>query len=158
MQREIIYQQSQLSRKIPVDSKLTNVTAIYKKGQKKDSGNYMPVSPTSVPEKVMEQIILNTTHRTTRLSGLVGQHVFIKGRSCLTNLISFYDKVTRLVDKGKPVNVVYLDISKAFDTVTHSILLEKLTAHGLDSPTLCSDKNRLDGQTQRVVVNGVQYS
>ncbi|KAK4824763.1 hypothetical protein QYF61_018497 [Mycteria americana] len=83
------------------------------------------------------------------------QHGFRKGRSCLTNLISFYDKVTRLVDEGKAVDVVYLDFSKAFDTVSHGILLEKLAAHGLDRCTLRWVKNWLDGRAQRVVVNGV---
>ncbi|KAK4823938.1 hypothetical protein QYF61_008324 [Mycteria americana] len=83
------------------------------------------------------------------------QHGFRKGRSCLTNLISFCDKVTRLVDEGKAVDVVYLDFSKAFDTVSHSILLEKLAAHGLDGCTLRWVKNWLDGRAQRVVVNGI---
>jgi len=45
------------------------------------------------------------------------QHRFMKGRSCLTNLISFCDQVTRLVNEGKAMDVVYLDFSKAFHTV-----------------------------------------
>ena len=73
------------------------------------------------------------------------QHEFMKGRSCLTNLISFYDWVTRLVDKGKAVDVVYLDFSKAFDTVSHSILLEKLATHGLDRYALLWVRNWLEG-------------
>jgi len=48
---------------------------------------------------------------------------FLKGRSCLTNLISFYDQVTCLVDEGKAADVKVF--SKAFDTVSHSILLQK---------------------------------
>jgi len=56
------------------------------------------------------------------------------------------------------VDVVYLDFSKTFDTVPHSILLEKLAAHGLDGYTLCWIKKWMDGQAQKVVVNGVKYS
>ena len=55
------------------------------------------------------------------------------------------------MDEGKAVDVVYMDFSKAFDTVPHSILLEKLAAHGWI-------KNWLNGQAQRVVVNGVKSS
>ncbi|GAB0205022.1 mitochondrial enolase superfamily member 1 [Grus japonensis] len=55
-------------------------------------------------------------------------HGFTKGKSCLTNLIAFYDKVTCSVD----VDIVYLDFSQAFNTVPHSLLLEKLMHYGLD--------------------------
>jgi len=56
------------------------------------------------------------------------------------------------------VHVVYLDFGKAFDTVSHSILLEKLAAGGLDKHTLPWIKNCLEVWAQRVVVNGVKSS
>ncbi|KAK4830111.1 LOW QUALITY PROTEIN: hypothetical protein QYF61_008538 [Mycteria americana] len=121
---------------------------IYKKGQEEDLGNYRPVSLTSVPGKIMERFILSALNRRVQANQGIkpSQHGFRKGRSCLTNLISFYDQMTRLVDEGKAVDVIYLDFSKAFDTVSHSILLEKLAAHGLGGCTL----------RWRVVVNGVK--
>jgi len=82
----------------------------------------------------------------------------MKGRSCLTNLISFYDWVTRLVDEGKPVDVVYLGFSKASDMMSHSILLGKLAARSLDRYTLLWVKNWLEGHAHQVVVNGFKSS
>jgi len=86
------------------------------------------------------------------------QHWFMKGRSCFTNLISCYDQVTHLTDDGKVVDVGYLNFSKAFDIVPHSILLEKLAVHGLDGCTFQWVKNWLSGRAQRVIVNGVKSS
>ncbi|GAB0182032.1 mitochondrial enolase superfamily member 1 [Grus japonensis] len=108
----------------------------------------------------MEQIILSaiTWHVQENQTIRPSQHGFMKGRSCLTNLISFYDKVTRLVDEGKAVDVVYLDFSKDFDTVSHSILLVQLAAHGLDRHMLRWVESWMDVQVQRVVVNGVTSS
>ncbi|KAK4828334.1 hypothetical protein QYF61_025803 [Mycteria americana] len=68
------------------------------------------------------------------------------------------EQLLPLVDEGKAVDVVCLDFRKAFDTVSHSILLEKLPAHGWDGRTLRWVKNWLDGRAQRVVVNGVYSS
>ena len=76
----------------------------------------------------------------------------------MTNLISFYNWMTRLVDEGRAVSVVYLDFSKAFDMVSDSILLGKLAACGLDRYTLPWVRNWLEGRAQRVVVNGVKSS
>ena len=79
----------------------------------------------------------------------------MNGRSCLTNLISFYDKVTRLVDEGQAVDVVYLDFSKAFDTVPHNILVEKLAAHHLDECTLCWVKQARPKESWSMELNPV---
>ena len=99
----------------------------------------------------MDQLKVNQENRPS-------QHGFMNGRSCLTNLISFYDKVTRSVDEGKAVDVVYLDFSKAFDAVPHNMLMEKLAARSLDGQMLCWVKHWLDGWAQRVAVNGVESS
>lgn len=60
-----------------------------------------------------------------------------KSRFYVINLITFYDQVAGPVDEGKAVYVVYLDYKKAFDSVSRSILLEKLVARGLKRCTLC---------------------
>lgn len=69
---------------------------------------------------------------------------FMKAWS-LTNLVSFYDQVIHPVDEGKAFDIAYLDFNTVFDSVSYSILLEKLATCGLDRYTLCRVKNWLDG-------------
>jgi len=140
----IIYQQSWLTGAVPDDWRLANVTPLYRK---EDPGNYRPVSLPLVPGKVVERFILSalTRHVQDNQGIRPSLHGFMKGRSCLTNLVSFYDQLTCLGDEGKAVDVICLDFSKAFDSVSHSILLEKQVARGFDRCTLCWVKKWLDG-------------
>ncbi|GAB0195344.1 mitochondrial enolase superfamily member 1 [Grus japonensis] len=82
---------------------------------------------------MMEQLILGVINKHVEEKEVIGsgQHGFTKGKSCLTNPIAFYDGMTSWVDEGRAVDVVYLDFSKAFDTISHNILVSKLRKCGL---------------------------
>jgi len=105
----------------------------------------------------MEKVILGFIEKHLRDNAVFGhsQHGFMRGRSCLTNLIYFYDKVTHLIDQGKSVDDVVRDFSKDFDAASHSIFLDKMSSTQLDKSIICWVNNWLTGQDQRGIVNEV---
>ncbi|KAJ7424497.1 RNA-directed DNA polymerase from mobile element jockey-like protein [Willisornis vidua] len=145
------------SEEVPADWKMANVVPVFKKGKMEDPRNYRPVSLTSVLYKVKEKIILGVTEKHLKDKTVIrhSQHGFMRRKSCLSNLICFYDKVTHLADQGKPADVILRDFNKAVYIVSHRILLDKMSSPQLDKHLMWWVSNWFTGQAQRVVVNGV---
>ncbi|KAJ7402755.1 hypothetical protein BTVI_83626 [Pitangus sulphuratus] len=94
-------------------------------GKKEDLENYWIVSLTSILGKVIKQVILEVMNKHIKGKKVIrsSQHGFTKGKSRLTNLIAFYDDMAGWVDEGRALDVVCPDFSKAFDTISHNILI-----------------------------------
>ena len=153
----MIFRQSLDEGKLPVDWKSANVTPIYKKGKKSNPLNYRPISLTSVPCKVMEKIIRNKIVDHLESNHLLSkhQHGFRSNRSCLTQLLEYFTEIHDIIDKGDPVDAIYLDCKKAFDTVPHKRLIEKLKSYGIVGKVLKWIESFLNDRSQRVMVKGV---
>ena len=141
---------------VPPDWKTANVTPIYKSGSKSSPGNYRPVSLTSIVCKVMESILRDAIVEFLAQHELLwlSQHGFLRRRSTLTNLLEYLEELTRMVDNGIAMDVVYLDFSKAFDKVPIRRLLTKCEGLGIRGKVLGWVEKWLVGRKQRVVLNG----
>jgi ribonucleases P/MRP protein subunit RPP40 len=152
----ILFKESLATGVVPQDWKMANVTAIFKKGSKKDPGNYRPVSLTSQICKIMERVIKDEITNYLESNKLIynSQHGFRKNRSCLTNLLEFMETVASRLDRGEPLDIIYLDFQKAFDKVPFSRLILKLEAMGINGNLLDWIRGWLSERKQRVVLNG----
>lgn len=142
--------------KIPKDWKHANITPIHKKGPKHNVSNYRPISLTSILCKIMEKLIRDSImdHMEENRLFTKHQHGFRKGKSCVTQLIEVMERWTEDLDNKRPVDVIYLDFQKAFDTVPHKRLIHKLKAYGIKGKILCWIEDFLKNRKQRVVLNG----
>ena len=104
----------------------------------------------------METILRNKLVRYLEENNLINssQHGFRNKRSCLTNLLDFYNDVVNIFDETKAVDVIYLDFQKAFDKVPHQRLLSKIKTHGITGKIHSWLEDWLTERKQRVVING----
>ena len=145
---------------IPSDWQTAVVMPVFKGGVKEDANNYRPVSLLPVVLKLMEGLIRDriTEHLGNQRVLNQAQHGFRQRRSCLSNMLSYLERVTEQLDTGDEVDVCYLDFRKAFDSVNHRLLLLKLEGLGIDPKTLGWIGSYLRRRTFHVQVEGQNSS
>ena len=151
----IIFNTSLRNSTLPVEWKEANVSAIYKKGNKSDPGNYRPVSLTSIVCKLLESFIRDEIMKHMKTNNLFSdkQFGFITGRSTMLQLLKVMDIWTEILDQGGSLDAIYCDFMKAFDKVPHGRLIYKISKYGIDGNILGWIQNFLSGRTQTVTIN-----
>jgi hypothetical protein len=152
----IIFQRSHIEGRAPKLFKQANVSPIFKKGCKATASNYRPISLTLIACKVQESIQhdLNLEHLSNENLIAPKQHGFLHAlpkKSCTTNLLESYEYMSETLANYQPIDVVYMDFSKAFDRVPHKRLLHKLQAYWIRGQLLAWISDWLMNREQRVV-------
>ena len=154
----LLFQSSFYTCNIPNDWKTANVVPVYKKGSKNSVQNYRPISLTSLIMKVYEKVIAAELLKRVNDKINPRQHGFLPLKSCESQLLPFVDQLARGLNESSRIDIVYFDFAKAFDSVNHDIILEKLkNRFGIDGFLLKFFVEYLSGRKQRVVI-GNTYS
>ena len=140
--------------KLPTEWKDALVVLVHKKGKKEDVTSYRPISLMCVVSKVLERFLFK--HFEEFLCPLFhdAQHGFLQGRSTVTQLPAFYHLTGQSLDKGLQSDIVYLDLAKDFDSVSHQRLLLKLSRHGVSGKLLQWFESYLGARGQQCLVHG----
>ena len=96
--------------------------------------NYRPISLLSIVSKLCERCILDKLIPNFLELLSPKQHGFVPKKSCVTQLLTVLHDLGKTLDAGQESDVLYLDFSKAFDSVPHNLLLHKLLLYGIDGP------------------------
>ena len=118
---QVIFIQSLISGNLPEDWLTTNITPIFKKGDRSSPLNYRPISLTAVCCKVLEHIIYHHIMEHLLQYQIIQnyQHGFWQGYSAESQLITITEDILCAMDHKLQIDVILLDFQKAFDTVPH---------------------------------------
>ena len=157
----LIFNESLTRGDVPDQCRQTNVSPVFKKGEKYDAADYRPVSLTCICCKNLEHILVSNINRHLALDSILAdcQHAFRSQRSCETVLAQFVhdiiDNLDGALNRGhKQTDLIIMDFAKAFDKVPHRRLLHKLDHYGIRGSTHKWINSWLSGRSQQVVLDG----
>ena len=141
----------------PKQLKTAKVTPIFKAGDKTDPGNYRPISVLPCLSKILEKIMYNRLYDYLVKHDILfkKQFGFQKGHSTEHALLELISEISDSFEQNKYTIGVFIDLSKAFDTVDHDILISKLKRYGITGENLNWFKNYLTDRKQCVTYDGL---
>ena len=151
-----VFNLSILNGVFPERMKVAKVIPLFKKGDRLDPSNYRPISLLSALSKILEKLIFKRTisFLTTHNIFTNSQFGFRQKHSTVHALLNFVDKVAHAIDNHSHLIGIFLDFSKAFDTINHDILLYKLSHYGIRGKALEWFRNYLTKRKQYTSLNG----
>ena len=151
---------SLFTSKFPSRWKVAKVTPIYKDGDKSDVNNYRPISVLPILSKILERAVHDQLYNYLSCNNILNpcQSGFRTNHSTNTTLIDVSDHILNNMNNGKVTGAIFLDLRKAFDTVSHKLLLKKLHSNGIIGNTLKWFQSYLENRTQTVNINSTLIS
>lgn len=143
-----------ISGYFPIELKISKIIPIHKKNDLTDIANYRPISLLPSISKIYEKIVYNQLVTYLENHELIDkiQHGFCEGKSVITATVSFIESIIESVDKGDLTIGIFMDLSKAFDSVSHPALVEKLNMLGVQKQSLDWFKSYLSDRQQFVEI------
>ena len=155
-----IVNHSILTGVVPIEWKRARISSVYKGGNKMHINNYRPISVLPVLSKVLEHIVHAQLSYHLETNNLLPpqQSGFRRGYSTMSLLLKLLSDWMTAIDKGCYIGEVFLDLSKAFDTVNHRLLLDNLRDVRVNSRSLCWFQNYIEDRKWSVMLGNVMSS
>lgn len=154
----LIFNKSFESGTVPSRWKTAKVVPIFKGGEITSVKDYRPISLLCIFAKILESIISPVIQNHCKHFFTEHQHGFLQARSTVTNLVCFENFLSENIDSHNQADVIYTDFCKAFDKVSHNVLLSKLKSIGFSGSMLHWMESYLKNRKFYVVVNGYESS
>lgn len=141
----------------PSKLKTSKVYPLYKQGDKKEVHNFRPISIIPTVSKIIEKAVLTRLMTHLQLNNLLPerQHGFISGKSTTSALVDLIEHITDNIEAGNTVTSLFLDLSKAFDSLDHNMILRKLDLLGIKGTVYNWFGDYLSGRNQIVEIRQI---